>query len=634
MRASLVLLLGAFAVNAVAAHSSPPARRASVFADLAGWSEGLPNGHRIMLSRHSLSLTDLERERGSPSNILMNLMSKPYLCQFPQPQSSDHSQDPRSNTEQEVRGVDVEAAWLRKSIELLSPMEYDDCLYYPHGWWTYEFCYNSHVRQYHRFQAYNGGDKGVSKDSEIEYLKKRRKIAENKRNLNPANNNAAAAPGNDNQGRPDGNNGRNQMVGANADQAEAGALRARIQEHLDEQTGDEGYWTVDDLEKIPFSIEYLLGQYDAYGDPGAFVDTTTGIFGASGSQLIEMDEDGRHYMRQLWSHGTLCDITLEPRTVEIQYHCCTDGDDHISSIKEMAVCQYVVVIHTHRLCRKRPFEPNVRLISQRPPAKEVTCTPISATFSEAQQVLDGLAPHRTHPHPIMDLPTDGPQTSTFPSASDSAWPLEFIQPLPPNTLFDQSIPMDLYTRMLCTGDPRACRVPIPTLLRSAFALAKQNRDDERMKAVQRAAAEMREEARRMKRERLRVEEEERARDDEVEVVVEVVELEDEQEDEMEYDSVEGPEAVERRMKFVKKLEGRRAESEVETEQRHKDRVYLEFQEAVERSIRRKMRLGLLEEEGEDGGSESGNDGSAGQNENDGASQSQEQAPPAAAANEP
>ena len=56
------------------------------------------------------------------------------------------------------------------------------------------------------------------------------------------------------------------------------------------------------------------------------------------------------YLTQRWSDGTRCDKNGRPREIEIQVHCSMTSTDVIYSIKEMAICQYVMIIHSPHLC--------------------------------------------------------------------------------------------------------------------------------------------------------------------------------------------------------------------------------------------------------------------------------------------
>jgi protein OS-9 len=62
------------------------------------------------------------------------------------------------------------------------------------------------------------------------------------------------------------------------------------------------------------------------------------------------------YLVQRWSDGTRCDKTGRPREVEVQIHCSMTSNDMIYMIKELAICQYVMVVHSPHLCSLPGFK--------------------------------------------------------------------------------------------------------------------------------------------------------------------------------------------------------------------------------------------------------------------------------------
>ncbi|KAI8882396.1 hypothetical protein K501DRAFT_334047 [Backusella circina FSU 941] len=79
------------------------------------------------------------------------------------------------------------------------------------------------------------------------------------------------------------------------------------------------------------TISYHLGLYDS-------------------NQPIHLDD---RKLSQLWPEGTLCDVTGQPRSVEIVYECGKDTlnqEDRLLSFKEVHTCQYEITIATPRLC--------------------------------------------------------------------------------------------------------------------------------------------------------------------------------------------------------------------------------------------------------------------------------------------
>ncbi|KIM24012.1 hypothetical protein M408DRAFT_27454 [Serendipita vermifera MAFF 305830] len=70
---------------------------------------------------------------------------------------------------------------------------------------------------------------------------------------------------------------------------------------------------------------------------------------------------GHRYLTLHWGDGTVCDKTGRKRETEIQasdvsFHCSMTTTDSIFFIKETKTCQYVLVIHTPRLCGQPGFK--------------------------------------------------------------------------------------------------------------------------------------------------------------------------------------------------------------------------------------------------------------------------------------
>lgn len=77
----------------------------------------------------------------------MILRDRPYLCTIPhvEPVSRNETRESTTRADQEkevARAAD-------RGWELLQDMEGKPCLYFSTGWWSYSFCYNSQVKQFH-----------------------------------------------------------------------------------------------------------------------------------------------------------------------------------------------------------------------------------------------------------------------------------------------------------------------------------------------------------------------------------------------------------------------------------------------------------------------------------------------------
>jgi protein OS-9 len=83
----------------------------------------------------------------------MILDNRPYLCSIP------HVPPPSRNTTTHAQAAAEEAAELARATDrgydLLKSMS-GSCLYFISGWWSYSFCYNTHVKQFHQLPPGKG----------------------------------------------------------------------------------------------------------------------------------------------------------------------------------------------------------------------------------------------------------------------------------------------------------------------------------------------------------------------------------------------------------------------------------------------------------------------------------------------
>ena len=165
--------------------------------------------------------------------------------------------------------------------ELLAGME-GSCIYFVSGWWSYSFCYNESVRQFHPLPT-----------------------------------------------------GRNVPVYPPQEDRSVDA--------------------------------YVLGRFDARAQP------RRGQKSIGERSVAELEVKGQtRYLVHHLKGGTVCDLTGEERSVEVQFRCdSTAPTDKISLIKETAICQYRMVISTPRLCNDVAFQPPATVKPWR-----ISCNPI------------------------------------------------------------------------------------------------------------------------------------------------------------------------------------------------------------------------------------------------------------------
>lgn len=88
-----------------------------------------------------------ESQAGEDCYERLILNRRPYLCAIPhvEPVQKNATQEPATQADREkelARAAD-------RGWELLQDMEGKPCLFYSTGWWSYSFCYNSQIKQFH-----------------------------------------------------------------------------------------------------------------------------------------------------------------------------------------------------------------------------------------------------------------------------------------------------------------------------------------------------------------------------------------------------------------------------------------------------------------------------------------------------
>lgn len=103
----------------------------------------------VELSQRLSDPSSSEPDSTTPTDIYerMILHNKPYLCSIPS------VPPPSTNSTTQARAASEETAELARATDrgydLLRSMS-GSCLYFISGWWSYSFCYNAHVKQFHQ----------------------------------------------------------------------------------------------------------------------------------------------------------------------------------------------------------------------------------------------------------------------------------------------------------------------------------------------------------------------------------------------------------------------------------------------------------------------------------------------------
>ncbi|KAL8781306.1 MAG: hypothetical protein Q9213_006054, partial [Squamulea squamosa] len=245
------------------------------------------------LAKHTSSKTQhasTSPSEGASSYESMKLNGLSYLCAIPSVSTTPDNDTIKAKDKAE------EAAELARATdrgwELLKEME-SNCMYFISGWWSYSFCYNTDVKQFHQLPPGKGAPMfpPMEDPSTPSYI-----LGRFEKNHHPP----SHSQNNDNR-KP------NPRIDASK--------------------------MTSDPPKSP-----------------SFHRTTP-------STIQLRAKGDLRYLVQTLSGGTTCDLTGRPRKIEVQFHCHPQSADRIGWIKEVSTCSYLMVIYTPRLCNDVAFLP-------------------------------------------------------------------------------------------------------------------------------------------------------------------------------------------------------------------------------------------------------------------------------------
>lgn len=116
-----------------------------------------------------------------------------------------------------------------------------------------------------------------------------------------------------------------------------------------------GRFTKASIDKVEFGNQVSESQYKTYLDHATrsyrLLDEKSSPFSHHSSQRVVL---------QMATDGTLCDMTRQPRTLELMYLCSESGGytPQIMDVVEIKTCHYKMIVHVPALCQYKPFIPN------------------------------------------------------------------------------------------------------------------------------------------------------------------------------------------------------------------------------------------------------------------------------------
>lgn len=115
-----------------------------------------------------------------------------------------------------------------------------------------------------------------------------------------------------------------------------------------------------------WTYEFCFGHYikQFHIEDGQMIGQviTLGLYESDYDWENETDQDKfkhvkQRYHSQMYTNGTKCDLTGQPRTAEVRVFCEEDAGDYIYRVDEPGTCNYVITVHTSRLCSHPLLKP-------------------------------------------------------------------------------------------------------------------------------------------------------------------------------------------------------------------------------------------------------------------------------------
>ncbi|XP_059286564.1 protein OS-9 homolog [Lycium ferocissimum] len=170
----------------------------------------------------------------------------------------------------------------------------------------------------------------------------------------------------------------------------------------------EGWWSYEfcyenklrqvHLEDEKLVQEFILGYYDA--------EATAAYHQNRSDNSVLKDprskDASQRYHAHIYTNGTICDLTNEPRQTEVRF-VCSEPRAMISSITELSTCKYALTVHCPTLCKHPLFH------EERPVWHTIYCNKLPKDYTETKVEEDNFENQK------IDMVTD----SVYQPSSDS-----------------------------------------------------------------------------------------------------------------------------------------------------------------------------------------------------------------------
>ncbi|KAK2993537.1 hypothetical protein RJ640_007369 [Escallonia rubra] len=125
--------------------------------------------------------------------------------------------------------------------------------------------------------------------------------------------------------------------------------------------------------KRPMDVvqEFILGEYDVE----ATADFNQNLSDISTLKDPRSKDASQRYHAHLYTNGTTCDLTNQPRETEVRF-VCSEPRVMISSITELSTCKYALTVQGPMLCKHPLFQ------EERPQWQSINCNVLPKDYKE------------------------------------------------------------------------------------------------------------------------------------------------------------------------------------------------------------------------------------------------------------
>ncbi|KAL3902759.1 MAG: hypothetical protein SGPRY_011937, partial [Prymnesium sp.] len=200
------------------------------------------------------------------------------------------------------------------------------------GWWTYEFCFPTSIRQFHqeKTNGVGGATTRVTQNYTLgRYWKEESPSAE------------------------EGGEAGLKQAGRKDREKDGAKKGGKEEKEGREERGGEGR---ENVGKAGVKEEGKQGgnHGGTQGDKEGGKKRTGGVEDVDG-ELKEDAKTRRVYWKQSYGNGTHCDLTGRPRESEVRLLCASNEPSLLASVEEVTTCRYLVQFSSNLLCDHPSF---------------------------------------------------------------------------------------------------------------------------------------------------------------------------------------------------------------------------------------------------------------------------------------